>query len=133
MRALEDANEVQIFRTQREMAHIPKKQKGKHHQPEVSTGPVLVDVFAWRLSTSPNAPPRRIYEEGKKTKIKIKPVVGREVGVGLDTSHLSKRRQAARVGKVSREVLKMKVNWEKENGMAWLQRGKVAKFKPQRA
>ncbi|KIK01543.1 hypothetical protein K443DRAFT_98404 [Laccaria amethystina LaAM-08-1] len=123
MRALEDANEVQIFRTQREMAHTPnlKKQKGK--QPEASTGPVLVDVFAWRLGASPK--PRRIDEDKKK-----KPVVGREVGVGLDTSHLSKRRQAARVGKVSREVMMMKANWEQENGRKWMQRGKV---KPQRA
>ena len=35
-------------------------------------------------------------------------VFGREVGVGLDTSHLNKRRRIARVGKVSRAVDKMK-------------------------
>lgn len=35
-------------------------------------------------------------------------VFGREVGVGLDTSHLNKRRRTARVGKVSRAVDKMK-------------------------
>ena len=127
MRALEDTNEVQIFRTQREMAHIPnpKKQKGK--QQETSTGPALVDVFAWRLSTMTPKPTRTF--EDKKTK----PVVGREVGVGLDTSHLNKRRQAARVGKVSRDVMKMKANWEQENGREWSQRGQVSQYKPRRA
>lgn len=39
---------------------------------------------------------------------KVKEVVGTEVGVGQDVSHLSKRRQLARVGKVSREVTKLK-------------------------
>ncbi|KAH9477719.1 hypothetical protein JR316_0009945 [Psilocybe cubensis] len=39
---------------------------------------------------------------------KQKEVVGTEVGVGLDTSHLNKRRQEARVGKVSREVDRLK-------------------------
>ena len=129
MRALEDANEVQIFRTQREMAHIPnpKKQKGK--QQETATGPALVDVFAWRLSTVTPKPSRTYDYEDKKTK----PVVGREVGVGLDTSHLNKRRQAARVGKVSRDVMKMKAIWEQENGREWAQRGQVSKHKPRRA
>jgi len=37
-----------------------------------------------------------------------KVVVGREVGVGLDYSHLNKRRQAARVGKITRNVNKLK-------------------------
>ena len=129
MRALEDTNEVQIFRTQREMAHIPnpKKQKGK--QQETTTGPALVDVFAWRLSTMTPKPSRTYDYEDKKTK----PVVGREVGVGLDTSHLNKRRQAARVGKVSRDVMKMKANWEQENGRAWSQRGQVSQYKHRRA
>ena len=127
MRALEDANEVQIFRTQRELAHIPNPKKKKGKQQETSTGPALVDVFAWRLSTM-TPKPSRVYED-KKTK----PVVGREVGVGLDTSHLNKRRQAARVGKVSRDVMKMKANWEQENGREWSQRGQVSQYKPRRA
>ena len=59
-------------------------------------------------------------------------MVGREVGVGLDTSHLSKRRQAARVGKVSREVMKMKANWEQENGRKWISVGSQRGKKPQR-
>ncbi|PPQ74548.1 hypothetical protein CVT26_007940 [Gymnopilus dilepis] len=37
-----------------------------------------------------------------------KRIVGLEVGVDSDTSHLNKRRQEARVGKVSREVEKLK-------------------------
>lgn len=37
-----------------------------------------------------------------------KEVYGREVGVGLDVSHLNKRRQRARVEKVSAAVMKMK-------------------------
>lgn len=39
---------------------------------------------------------------------KGKTVVGTEVGVGLDFSHLNKRRQDARVGKVSRAITQMK-------------------------
>ena len=54
--------------------------------------------FAWKVVTPrpPVVPPP------------TKEVYGREVGVGLDTSHLNKRRQRARVEKVSDAVMKMK-------------------------
>lgn len=45
---------------------------------------------------------------GMPTPKQKKSIVGLEVGVGADTSHLNKRKQRARVEKVSREVQKLK-------------------------
>lgn len=58
-------------------------------------------VWVWKafsFKAKPIQPPR-----------KLKPVLGAEVGVGEDWSHLSKRRQRSRVGKLRRERTKMVV------------------------
>ncbi|PPQ70988.1 hypothetical protein CVT24_009942 [Panaeolus cyanescens] len=56
--------------------------------------------FVWKL-TDPSQIPRPPAP-------KVKEVVGREVGVGLDISHLNKRRQRARVEDITRSVNRMK-------------------------
>jgi hypothetical protein len=57
--------------------------------------PTTTDVWLWRARARPPPPP-----EPKKEK----PVFGAAVGVGEDWSHLNKRRQRAREGKVARDV-----------------------------
>jgi len=57
--------------------------------------------FYWTAVPEAERPVRQAPPPPKK-------VVGREVGVGLDVSHLNKRRQRARVGKITRNVNKMK-------------------------
>lgn len=57
--------------------------------------PTTTDVWLWRARARPPPPP-----EPKKPK----PTFGAEVGVGEDWSHLNKRRQRAREGKVARDV-----------------------------
>ena len=61
--------------------------------------PTKTDVWLWRARERPPPPP-----EPKKAK----PVFGAEVGVGEDWSHLNKRRQRAREGKVARDVTWLK-------------------------
>ncbi|KAF9041252.1 hypothetical protein BJ165DRAFT_1406219 [Panaeolus papilionaceus] len=56
--------------------------------------------FVWKLS-DPSIIPR------PRPPV-VKEVVGREVGVGLDISHLNKRRQRARVEDITRSVNRMK-------------------------
>ena len=57
--------------------------------------------FVWRV-----VPPEKRHQTPQPRP--GKQVVGTEVGVGADTSHLNKRRRRARVGKVSRAVLQLK-------------------------
>ena len=69
--------------------------------------PTTTSVWLWKLKERPLPSP-----EPKKEK----PVFGADVGVGKDWSHLNKRRQAAREGKVARDVtwLKDLVNVRRE-------------------
>lgn len=57
--------------------------------------------FLWKV-VDPNEVPLPPRPKPKKE------VVGTEVGVGLDYGHLNKRRQNARVGKITRDVEAMK-------------------------
>ena len=56
--------------------------------------PTTTDVWLWRQWT-PKPQPAQKPE---------KPLYGVEVGAGADWSHLNKRRQRARVGKVERDI-----------------------------
>lgn len=69
--------------------------------------PTVTDVWLWKMKARPPPPLE------PKTK---KPAFGVEVGVGMDWSHLNKRRQRAREGKVARDVtwLKDLVNIRRE-------------------
>ncbi|KAF9523277.1 hypothetical protein CPB83DRAFT_863156 [Crepidotus variabilis] len=60
--------------------------------------------FVWKL-----VPPEEVRRPKTKASTTDR-VVGREVGVGADTSHLNKRRQRARVRKVSEAVLQLKAH-----------------------
>lgn len=55
--------------------------------------PLNVELWRWQLKTA----------EAKVEK-PVKPVFGKEVGVGADWSHLNKRRQRAREEKVEKDV-----------------------------
>ena len=57
--------------------------------------PTTSSVWLWKIKERPPPAP-----EPKKEKV----VFGAEVGVGEDWSHLNKRRQRAREGKVARDV-----------------------------
>ena len=57
--------------------------------------------FVWRV-VDPNEVPPPPRSKPKKE------VVGKEVGVDLDYGHLNKRRQNARVGKITRDIEAMK-------------------------
>jgi hypothetical protein len=60
--------------------------------------------FVWKV-VDPNDPP-----PPRRPK-KVKEVVGKEVGVNVNYQHLNKRRQEARVGKITRDVAAMKRTW----------------------
>jgi hypothetical protein len=74
------------------MSKSARKAKG-------SSLPTTANVWLWKMKAPPPPPP-----EAKKEK----PVFGTEVGVGEDWSHLNKRRQRAREGKVARDVTWLK-------------------------
>jgi len=61
--------------------------------------PTKTDIWLWRAKERPPPPP---------APKKGKPLFGAEVGVGEDWSHLNKRRQRAREGKVARDVTWLK-------------------------
>lgn len=62
--------------------------------------------FVWKVVDPNEAPPPRRPK-------KVKEVVGEEVGVNVDYQHLNKRRQEARVGKITRDVEAMKQTWRR--------------------
>ncbi|KAF8881780.1 hypothetical protein BD779DRAFT_1545266 [Infundibulicybe gibba] len=106
---LEGHKELEIVRT----ARIPfnpspiranqVKRKGKEaaNAASAASAPAPVTVWAWK-PVDPTTIPK---PQPPKAPIKT---FGTEVGVGEDWSHLSKRRQRARVGKVWRDVATMK-------------------------
>ena len=57
--------------------------------------------FVWKVVDPKEVPPPPQPKP-------VKEVVGKEVGVNLDYQHLNKRRQNARVGKITRDVEAMK-------------------------
>jgi hypothetical protein len=69
------------------------------------------DQFVWRVVDPNEVPiPRRSKPKPR--------VVGKEVGVGLDYEHLNKRRQNARVGKITQDFESMKLlkdSWKLED------------------
>ncbi len=94
---------------QHEIQTVMQPRTGIHPEPDLSNlRPVrrkqrnaLNNEFVWKVippeeRRKPQPPPHQ------------KAVIGTEVGVGLDTSHLNKRRQRARVKKVTEAVLKLK-------------------------
>ena len=97
--ALSKSNEIQMkpsLRTPNSEGEAPvKKKKGTSSK-----------EFKWRVIP----PEERPQPEPKPWE---KSVVGREVGVGADVGHLNKRRQRARIGKVSAAVLRMKERQQK--------------------
>lgn len=93
---LQGMREVKMMQQPRTKA-LPESETTKKKKSKVDSSVEWVwKVVPPNERVAPPAPPKR------------KEVVGTEVGVGLDTSHLNKRRQEARVGKVSREVTKLK-------------------------
>lgn len=89
------------------MVHQPKS--GQHEEPDLSNlRPVRREMrkssqveFVWKV----------LPQKAAHTHTRLAPVdkvVGREVGVGADTSHLNKRRQRARVRKVTEAVIALK-------------------------
>jgi len=98
--SLEGQNEIQT---------VVQPRTGTHPEPDLSNlRPVRQKQrnasnkeFVWKVippeeRRKPQPPPQQ------------KALIGTEVGVGLDTSHLNKRRQRARVKKVTEAVLKLK-------------------------
>lgn len=66
--------------------------------------------FVWKVVDPDKVPPPPRFKRKKA-------VVGTEVGVNLDYGHLNKRRQNARVGKITRDVETMKLlkrTWRQE-------------------
>ena len=66
--------------------------------------------FVWKVADPDKVPPPPRFKRKKA-------VVGTEVGVNLDYGHLNKRRQNARVGKITRDVETMKLlkrTWRQE-------------------
>jgi len=57
--------------------------------------------FVWQVADPNDIPPRPVPKLAKE-------VVGKEVGVNVDYQHLNRRRQNARVGKITRDVEAMK-------------------------
>lgn len=57
--------------------------------------------FVWQVVDPNDIPPRPLPKLAKE-------VVGKEVGVNVDCQHLNRRRQNARVGKITRDVEAMK-------------------------
>jgi len=79
-----------------------KQNNGKGQQQSSAAQPASpVTVWVWK--------PLLYKPKPIKAPRKAKPVLGAEVGVGEDWSHLNKRRQRARVGKLRRERTKMMV------------------------
>ena len=63
--------------------------------------------FVWKVVDPDEVPPPPRSKP-------VKEVVGKEVGVNVDYKHLNKRRQNARVGKITRDVQAMKYNWRNQ-------------------
>lgn len=92
-----------------EIRTVAQPSSGLHSPPDLSNlRPVkqqrrnaLAKEFVWMVIPPAERPKLGTVPEGKK-------VVGAEVGVVADMSHLNKRRQRARVTKVTEAVLKLK-------------------------
>lgn len=94
---LEDGHFIKSYRKPRVIAVQEEDAKGKKKTtPQKSP---KAD-FLWKVLGPQKPQPTRT--------IKPKLTKGWQVGVGLDTSHLNKRRQRARVGKVMRDFETMK-------------------------
>lgn len=79
-----------------------RKNKQEMSQAAAASAPAPVTVWVWKTVDKSKIhkppipkPPRQVF--------------GTEVGVGEDWSHLSKRRQRTRVGKVRRDVATMRL------------------------
>lgn len=101
--ALAEASEIKKVKQDRltPVDNTEKVKKGR--DPDVE--------FVWKV-VDPNEVPRPPRSPPKKE------VVGKDVGVGLDYGHLNKRRQNARVGKITRDVEAMKslkYTWRQES------------------
>ena len=90
---LAESSEIKMVRQKRlnPVDDIDKTRKGRDPGFE----------FLWKV-VDPNEVPRPPRSKPEKE------VVGKEVGVDLDYGHLNKRRQNARVGKISRDIEAMK-------------------------
>lgn len=99
--ALRDAKEIRTVR-QRRVVPTPEEELEALANPatkrERKALSVAVNEHVWKVLPPQQPPPAAAVKE----------VIGREVGVGADISHLNKRRQRARVEKVGQAVLKMK-------------------------
>lgn len=100
----DNIKEVEKFHTTRtlsdeEIRHRLATMSKSARKAKESSMTTTGEVWLWRLKERPPPPP-----EPKKAK----PVFGAEVGVGEDWSHLNKRRQRAREGKVARDVTWLK-------------------------
>lgn len=106
--ALQGSKEIAKVVVNREItAPIPAKgKKGKiTKRPTKETAgaspatPVLVKAWIWKPCTPPPPQPRK--EEARKP-------FGAAVGVGEDWSHLNRRRQGSREGKIQRDLATMR-------------------------
>lgn len=109
---LEGKNEVKLFRILREhvinQPHSKDTNTGKGKKKSQAAPPPpetrVKHAYVWKLVDRK----RLAIQTAGRIKIKPKkPAFGVEVGVGEDWSHLNKRRQRARMGKVARDVQKM--------------------------
>ncbi|KAF8799732.1 hypothetical protein BYT27DRAFT_7217467 [Phlegmacium glaucopus] len=91
--ALEKSSEIKMIRQPRLTPVDPTIKVKKGRDPGVE--------FVWKVIDPNDVPPPPRPKP-------VKEVVGKEVGVGMDFQHLNKRRQNARVGKITRDVDAMK-------------------------
>lgn len=108
---LEGNKELEVVRTTRipfnpasvQRASVKRKNKQQEtSKAAFAAAPAPVTVWVWKTVDKSKIPPPPVTKPLSK-------VFGTEVGVGEDWSHLSKRRQRARIGKVRRDVRTMKL------------------------
>lgn len=90
---LEKSHEIKMVKQSRSTAvdDMVKVKRGRESGVE----------FVWQVADPNDIPPRPLPKVAKE-------VVGKEVGVNVDYQHLNRRRQNARVGKITRDVEAMK-------------------------
>lgn len=94
---------------QRELRTVMQPRSGLHPEPDLSNLRPMKrkqrnasnNEFVWHV-----IPPEERLE--RQPQPHQKEVIGTEVGVGIDVSHLNKRRQRSRVKKVTEAVIKLK-------------------------
>lgn len=107
---LEGNKELEVVRTTRipfnpasvQRAGVKRKTKQETSKAASAAAPAPITVWVWKTVDKSKIPPPPVPKPPPK-------VFGTEVGVGEDWSHLSKRRQRARIGKVRRDVRAMKL------------------------